>query len=176
VTTPSGGCQAQVRPDAARSGRHCLPTLRGSEREWPASCRACGQKPGARRSSTFSILTFDAEGRIDPSRFEKQQFAIGLPCNDRVASTTVWLLSSANTPKTCEDRLREGKIAAFRNLLGSMRPSASKVRMENVLRTTRAGFLATSSTTTLAILARCPAKSARQCPAGSSQHPVETGA
>jgi hypothetical protein len=26
--------------------------------------------------STFSILTFDAEGRIDPSRFEKQQFAL----------------------------------------------------------------------------------------------------
>ena len=26
--------------------------------------------------STFSILSFDAEGRIDPSRFEKQQFAL----------------------------------------------------------------------------------------------------
>ncbi|AMM18456.1 hypothetical protein AX768_29775 (plasmid) [Burkholderia sp. PAMC 28687] len=26
--------------------------------------------------NTFSILTFDAEGRIDPSRFEKQQFAL----------------------------------------------------------------------------------------------------
>ena len=26
--------------------------------------------------TTFSILTFDAEGRIDLSRFEKQQFAL----------------------------------------------------------------------------------------------------
>jgi hypothetical protein len=26
--------------------------------------------------NTFSILTFDAEGRIDASRFEKQQFAL----------------------------------------------------------------------------------------------------
>ncbi|WP_256701272.1 hypothetical protein [Caballeronia sordidicola] len=26
--------------------------------------------------NTFSILTFDAEGRIDPSKFEKQQFAL----------------------------------------------------------------------------------------------------
>jgi hypothetical protein len=25
---------------------------------------------------TFSILAFDAEGRIDPGRFEKQQFAL----------------------------------------------------------------------------------------------------
>ncbi|WP_454753776.1 hypothetical protein [Cupriavidus necator] len=25
---------------------------------------------------TFSILSFDAEGRIDPGRFEKQQFAL----------------------------------------------------------------------------------------------------
>ena len=26
--------------------------------------------------NTFSILAFDAEGHIDPSRFEKQQFAL----------------------------------------------------------------------------------------------------
>src|SRR5260370_27551846 len=39
--------------------------------------------------------------------------------------------------------------------------------MESVFRTTRTGFLATSSTTTLAIRARCPAKSGRQCLAGS---------
>ena len=26
--------------------------------------------------NTFSILTFDAEGRIDPSKFDKQQFAL----------------------------------------------------------------------------------------------------
>lgn len=26
--------------------------------------------------NTFSILPFDAEGRIDPSKFDKQQFAL----------------------------------------------------------------------------------------------------
>jgi len=91
------------------------------------------------------------------------------PCamNREVASTTFWLLSSANTAKTGAKTDSARANCCFSNLLGSMRPSASKVRMENVFRTTRTGFLATSSTTTLAIRARCPAKSGRQCPAGS---------
>jgi hypothetical protein len=91
------------------------------------------------------------------------------PCamNRDVASTTVWLLSSANTVKTGATTDSTRANCCFSNLLGSMRPSASKVRMENVLRTTRTGFLSTSSTTTLAIRARCPAKTGRQWLAGS---------
>ena len=34
------------------------------------------RKPVRVVRKTFSILTFNAEGRIDPSRFEKQQFAL----------------------------------------------------------------------------------------------------
>jgi hypothetical protein len=91
------------------------------------------------------------------------------PCamNREVASTIVWLLSSANTAKTGAKTDSARANCCFSNLLGSMRPSALKVRMENVFRTTRTGFLAASSTTTLAIRARCPAKSGRQCLAGS---------
>lgn len=91
------------------------------------------------------------------------------PCamNREVASTTLWLPSTLNTAKTgaTADSTREN--CCFSNLPRSMRPSASKVRMENVFRTTRTGFLATSSTTTLAIRARCPAKTGRQWLAGS---------
>lgn len=93
------------------------------------------------------------------------------PCatNREVASTTVGLLSlsSSHTAKTgvTTDSAREN--CCFSNLPGSMRPSASNVRMENVFRTTRTGFLATSSTTTLAIRARCPAKTGRRWRAGS---------
>jgi hypothetical protein len=91
------------------------------------------------------------------------------PCamNREVASTTVWLLSSSNTAKTGATTDSARANCCFSNLLGSMRPSASKARMENVFRTTRTGFLATSSTTTLAIRARCPAKTGRQWLAGS---------
>jgi hypothetical protein len=91
------------------------------------------------------------------------------PCatNREVASTTVWLLSSSNTAKTGATADSTRANCCLSNLLGSMWPSASKVRMENVLRTTCTGFLATSSTTTLAIRARCPAKTGRQWLAGS---------
>jgi hypothetical protein len=91
------------------------------------------------------------------------------PCamNREVASTTVWLLSSSNAAKTGATTDSARANCCFSNLLGSMRPSASKARMENVFRTTRTGFLATSSTTTLAIRVRCPAKTGRQWLAGS---------
>ena len=91
------------------------------------------------------------------------------PCamNREVASTTVWLLSSSNTAKTGATTDSARANCCFSNLLGSMWPSASKERMENVLRTMCTGFLATSSTTTLAIRARCPAKTGRQWLAGS---------
>jgi hypothetical protein len=84
-----------------------------------------------------------------------------------VPSTTVWLPSSSNTATTGATTDSTRANCCFSNLLRSMRPSASKVRMENVLRTTRTGFLPTSSTTTLAIRARCPAKAGRQWLAGS---------
>jgi hypothetical protein len=91
------------------------------------------------------------------------------PCamNREVAFTTVWLLSSSNTAKTGAIIDSARANCCFSNLLASMRPSASKVRMENVFRTTRTGCLVTSSTTTLAIRARCPAKSGTQWLAGS---------
>jgi hypothetical protein len=34
--------------------------------------------------NTFSILTFDAEGRLDPSTWEKQQFTLAEPVVARV--------------------------------------------------------------------------------------------
>jgi hypothetical protein len=48
---------------------HCLPDFAGQR------ARMAGNPVRVVRN-TFSILTFDAEGRIDPSRFEKQQFAL----------------------------------------------------------------------------------------------------
>jgi len=91
------------------------------------------------------------------------------PCamNREVASTTVWLPSSSNTAKTGATADSARANCCFSNLLVSMWPSASKVRMENVFRTTRTGFLASSWTTTLPIRTRCPAKTGRQWLAGS---------
>jgi hypothetical protein len=91
------------------------------------------------------------------------------PCamNREVASTTVWLLSSTNTATAGATTDSASANCCFSNLLGSIRPSASKVRMENVCRTTRTGFLAIDSITTLANHARCPAKTGRQWLAGS---------
>jgi hypothetical protein len=91
------------------------------------------------------------------------------PCamNREVASTTLCSLSSSSAGKTRATTGSARVNCCFSHVLGSRRPSASKVRMENVFRTTRTGFLATSSTTTLAIRARCPAKTGRQWLAGS---------
>ncbi len=83
------------------------------------------------------------------------------------ASTTGGLLSSADAAKTGATTDSTRANCCLSNAPGSRRPSASNVRMENVVRTTRTGSLATSSTTTSAMRARCPAKADKQWLAGS---------
>jgi hypothetical protein len=56
---------------------HCLPDFAGQRaRMASVVVELVARNPVRVVRSTFSILTFDAEGRIDPSRFEKQQFAL----------------------------------------------------------------------------------------------------
>jgi len=83
------------------------------------------------------------------------------------ASTTGCLLSSTDAAKTGATTDSASANCCFSNAPGSRQPSASNVRMENVVRTTRTGSLATSSTTTSAMRARCPAKVDKQWLAGS---------
>jgi hypothetical protein len=56
---------------------HCLPVF-AEQRAWMANVvvELAARNPVRVVRNTFSILTFDAEGRIDPGRFEKQQFAL----------------------------------------------------------------------------------------------------
>lgn len=91
------------------------------------------------------------------------------PCamNRADASTTGCLLSFADGAKTGATTDSARANCCLSNAPGSRRPSASNVRMENVVRTTRTGSLATSSTTTSAMRARCPAKADKQWLAGS---------
>lgn len=91
------------------------------------------------------------------------------PCamNRADASTTGCLLSSADAAKTGATTDSARANCCLSNAPGSRRPSPSNVRMENVVRTTRTGSLATSSTTTSAMRARCPAKVDKQWLAGS---------
>jgi hypothetical protein len=56
---------------------HCLPAFAGQRaRMASVVVELVARSPVRVVRNTFSILTFDAEGRIDPSRFEKQQFAL----------------------------------------------------------------------------------------------------
>src|ERR1700730_3970374 len=56
---------------------HCLPVFAGQRRRMPSVVVGLvARNPVRVVRNTFSILTFDVEGRIDPSRFEKQQFAL----------------------------------------------------------------------------------------------------
>jgi hypothetical protein len=56
---------------------HCLPDFAGQRaRMASVVVELVARNPVRVVRNTFSILTFDAEGRIDPSRFEKQQFAL----------------------------------------------------------------------------------------------------
>jgi len=56
---------------------HCLPDFAGKRaRMASVVVELLARNPVRVVRNTFSILTFDAEGRIDPSRFEKQQFAL----------------------------------------------------------------------------------------------------
>jgi hypothetical protein len=56
---------------------HCLPDFAGQRaRMASVVVELVARNPMRVVRNTFSILTFDAEGRIDPSRFEKQQFAL----------------------------------------------------------------------------------------------------
>lgn len=91
------------------------------------------------------------------------------PCamNRADASTTGCLLSSAGVAKTGATTDSTRANCCLSNAPGSRRPSASNVSVENVVRTTRTGSLATSSTITSAMRARCPAKADKQWLAGS---------
>jgi len=56
---------------------HCLPVFAGQRaRMASVVVELVARNPVRVVRNTFSILTFDVEGRIDPSRFEKQQFAL----------------------------------------------------------------------------------------------------
>ena len=56
---------------------HCLPVFAGQRaRMASVVVELVARNPVRVVRNTFSILTFDDEGRIDPSRFEKQQFAL----------------------------------------------------------------------------------------------------
>jgi hypothetical protein len=56
---------------------HCLPGFAGQRaRMASVVVELVARNPVRVVRNTFSILTFDAEGHIDPSRFEKQQFAL----------------------------------------------------------------------------------------------------
>jgi hypothetical protein len=55
----------------------CLPVFAGQRaRMASVVVELVARRPLRVVRNTFCILTFDAEGRIDPSRFEKQQFAL----------------------------------------------------------------------------------------------------
>jgi hypothetical protein len=55
---------------------HCLPVFAGQRaRMAGVVVELVARDPVRIVRNTFSILSFDAEGRIDPGRFEKQQFA-----------------------------------------------------------------------------------------------------
>ena len=56
---------------------HCLPVFAGQRaRMASVLVELVARNPARVVRNTLSILAFDAEGRIDPSRFEKQQFAL----------------------------------------------------------------------------------------------------
>ncbi|WP_230417683.1 hypothetical protein [Paraburkholderia polaris] len=56
---------------------HCLPVFAGQRvRIGSVVVQLEARNPVRVVRNTFSILTFDAEGHIDTSRFEKQQFAL----------------------------------------------------------------------------------------------------
>jgi hypothetical protein len=56
---------------------HCLPVFAEQRvRMASVAVELVDRNPVRVVRNAFSILTFDAEGRIDPSRFEKQQFAL----------------------------------------------------------------------------------------------------
>lgn len=56
---------------------HCLPVFAGQRARLASIViESMDRKPVRVVRHTFSILTFDTEGRIDPSKFEKQQFAL----------------------------------------------------------------------------------------------------
>jgi hypothetical protein len=56
---------------------HCLPVFAGQRaRMASVVVELVARNPVRVVRNTFSILAFDAEGRIDPCRFEKQQFAL----------------------------------------------------------------------------------------------------
>ena len=56
---------------------HCLPDFAGQRaRMASVMVELVARNPVRIVRHTFSILIFDAEGRIDPSRFEKQQYAL----------------------------------------------------------------------------------------------------
>jgi len=57
--------------------RNCLPDFAGQRaRMASVVVELVARKPVRVARNTFSILTFNAEGCIDPGRFEKQQFAL----------------------------------------------------------------------------------------------------
>src|SRR5258705_3787663 len=59
---------------------HCLPVFAGQRaRMASVVVELVARNPVRVVRNTFSILTFDAEGRIDLSRFEKQHFALAEP-------------------------------------------------------------------------------------------------
>jgi hypothetical protein len=56
---------------------HCLPDFAGQRaRMASVVVELVARNPVRVVPNTFSIPAFDAEGRIDPSRFEKRQFAL----------------------------------------------------------------------------------------------------
>src|SRR5579864_7699303 len=56
---------------------HCLPVFAGQRaRMADVVVELVARDPVRVVRNTYSILSFDAEGRIDPGRFEKQQFAL----------------------------------------------------------------------------------------------------
>jgi hypothetical protein len=57
--------------------KHCLPVLAGQRvRMADVIVELMDREPVRIVRSTFSILTFDADGRLDPGRFEDQQSAL----------------------------------------------------------------------------------------------------
>jgi hypothetical protein len=56
---------------------HCLSTFAGQRaRMADVVVELVAREPVRVVRTTFSILTFDAEGRLDPGAFERQQFAL----------------------------------------------------------------------------------------------------
>ena len=57
--------------------KHCLPVLAGQRvRMADVIVELMDREPVRVVRSTFPILTFDADGRLDPGRFEEQQSAL----------------------------------------------------------------------------------------------------